>query len=215
MHLEDSISTRQAMVEACIWMNAQNLNQGTSGNISVGVEDGILITPSGVPYADIIQEEIVKIPYSGSPDRSVNPSTEWPFHQGLQSARRDMPVVLHAHPPYCSALAVQRRSIPACHYMVAAFGGDDVPLVEYERFGSTKLATYMKDAMANRHGCIMANHGATVLGETIERAKWRLLELETIARTYLLSSIGGSPEILSRQEMAEVIKSFAGYVPIK
>jgi len=94
-----------------------------------------------------------------------------------------MPVVLHAHPPNCSVLAVQRRGIPACHYMIAAFGGNDVPLVDYTLFGGETLAKALAQAMTNRHGCIMANHGATVLGETIEKAKWRLEELETLART--------------------------------
>lgn len=215
MYLHDTKETREAMVEACLWMNAQGLNQGTSGNISVQIESGILITPSGIPYADITPDKIVRIAADGPPDAKLPyaPSTEWPFHQSLQSARPDMPVVLHAHPPYCSVLAAQRRGIPACHYMIAAFGGHDVPLVEYALYGSEALANGLSKALADRHGCLMANHGATVLGETIERAKWRLEELETLARTYLFSHIGGAPHILSEREMSEVIASFANYGP--
>jgi L-fuculose-phosphate aldolase len=97
--------------------------------------------------------------------------------------------------------------------MVAAFGGNDVPLVDYALYGSDKLANGLVDAMSDRHGCLMANHGATVLGETIERAKWRLIELETLARTYLYSGIGGAPHILTEQEMSDVIASFANYGP--
>lgn len=203
------------MIAACLWMNEQGLNQGTSGNISVQVDDGILITPSGLPYAHINPTKIVKIPHDAPPDAALAhaPSTEWPFHQRLQAARQDMPVVLHAHPPYCSVLAVQRRTIPACHYMIAAFGGNDVPLVDYALYGSDALADGLAEAMTERHGCLIANHGATVLGETIERAKWRLLELETLARTYLLSSMGGAAHILSDDEMGEVAESFKNYGP--
>lgn len=211
--IEDTTDTRTAMIAACRWMNDQGLNQGTSGNISVRVPDGVLITPSGVPYEALSADAFVTIPIDGTPDPSQRPapSTEWPFHQRLHQVRPDMPVVLHAHPPYCSVLAVQRRPIPACHYMVAAFGGADVPLAPYSLFGSETLAQDVAAALADRSACLMANHGATVLGETLEKAKWRLQELETLARTYLLSHLGGAPTILSDAEIEEAQQSFATY----
>ncbi|MCR9108984.1 class II aldolase/adducin family protein [Marivita sp. XM-24bin2] len=212
--LPDTKETRQALIDACLWMNERHLNQGTSGNISARIESGILITPSGVPYDALTPEAMVTIPLSGSSDAGgPKPSSEWPFHQGLHQARPDMPVVLHAHPPYCSILAVQRRSIPACHYMIAAFGGADVPLADYALFGSPELCANMADIMSDRHGCLMANHGATVLGETVDKARWRLEELETLARTYLFSSIGGAPHILSDEDIAEVLVAFQNYGP--
>ena len=212
--LQDTKETRQALIAACLWMNERHLNQGTSGNISARTEAGILITPSGVPYEDLTPDLMVTIPLDGQPDGAgLKPSSEWSFHQGLHQARPDMPVVLHAHPPYCSILAVQRRPIPACHYMVAAFGGNDVPLADYALFGSPELCANMAEIMADRHACLMANHGATVLGETIAKARWRLEELETLARTYLFSSIGGEPHILSEAEIAEVLVAFQNYGP--
>ena len=213
--LPDSVETRAAMIDTCKWMNARGLNQGTSGNISVKTDQGVLITPSGVPYEDLTADMIVTIPLEGAPDDGLplKPSTEWLFHQKLQQTRPDMAVALHAHPAYCSALAVQRRPIPACHYMVAAFGGSDVPLVDYSIFGGAKLADDLSQALKDRHGALMANHGATVLGETLMRARWRLEELENLARTYLLSHVGGSPHILTEAEMADVFHAFANYGP--
>ena len=212
--LPDTKATRQSLIDACLRMNARHLNQGTSGNISARLADGILITPSGVPYEALTPDMMVTIPLDAPPGPDgPKPSSEWPFHQGMHNARPDMPVVLHAHPPYCSVLAVQRRAIPACHYMVAAFGGTDVPLADYALFGSPALCDNMARIMQNRHGCLMANHGATVLGESVEKAFWRLEELETLARTYLFSSIGGAPHILSDAEIAEVLVAFDSYGP--
>ncbi len=203
------------MIDACLWMNARGINQGTAGNVSVRVGQGILITPSAVDYDDLTPDMIVTLPADGPPDpdpgQGVQPSSEWPFHQRLHRLRPDMPVVLHAHPPFCSALAAQRRPIPACHYMVAAFGGADVPLADYAPFGSDALAEAMARVMADRHACLMANHGATVLGETPARARWRLLELETLARTYLFSQLGGTPHILSEAEIAVALEAFRTY----
>lgn len=212
--LPDTEETRQALIDACLWMNERHLNQGTSGNISARTEVGILITPSGVPYEKLSPDQMVTIPLVDQPENTgLKPSSEWPFHQALHQARPDMPVVLHAHPPYCSVLAVQRRAIPACHYMIAAFGGNSVPLADYALFGSPELCANMAEIMADRHACLMANHGATVLGESIAKARWRLEELETLARTYLFSSIGGAPHILSDAEIAEVLVAFQNYGP--
>jgi L-fuculose-phosphate aldolase len=155
----------------------------------------MLITPSAVPYDDMTPDMIVRLPLVGPPGDglAMKPSTEWRFHQALLAARTDMAAVVHAHPPHATALAVQGRPIPACHYMVAAFGGDDVPVAGYALFGGVELAAEVTRVMARRHGCLMAHHGATVLGETLERGLWRMEELEALARIYLLACQGGEP----------------------
>jgi L-fuculose-phosphate aldolase len=219
--LPDNYQTRTAIIEACRWMNSSGINQGTSGNISVRTgEDGndMIITPSGIPYADLEPDMLVRMPLDMAPKTGegwLKPSSEWRFHQALLRTRRDMHAVVHAHPTYASALAIVRESIPACHYMIAAFGGHDVPLADYHLFGSVELADEICDVMKNRHGCLMANHGATVLGESLEKAIWRLEELENLAHVYTVSRQLGTPHILNLEEMDEVIKAFANYGPVK
>ena len=41
-------------------MNADGLNHGTSGNVSVRVEDGILITPTGMAYEELSPDDLVE-----------------------------------------------------------------------------------------------------------------------------------------------------------
>ena len=215
MTIPDTAELRQSIIDGCLWMNRRQLNQGTAGNISVRCGAGMLITPTGVPYDQMTPEMLVSMPLTGTPDPALGPSSEWQFHQRLLRERPDMAVVVHAHPPYCSVLAVQRRAIPACHYMIAAFGGDEVPLAGYALYGSQTLADEVAKAMARHHACLMANHGATVLGENMARALWRMEELETLARTYFLASLGGQAIILSPAEVAEAAHSFASYGPAR
>ena len=209
--IEDTGALRRAVIDGCRWMNARGLNQSTSGNISVRVEDAMLVTPSGVPYDDMAPGMLVRLPLSGEPAPGTNPSSEWRFHQRLLATRPDAAAVVHAHPPHCTVLSVQRREIPAVHYMVAAFGGDRVPLAPYALFGSEALADGVARAMARHHACLMANHGATVVGDTLDRALWRLEELETLARTYYLADPGGPPVLLGAEEIAEVAAGIAAY----
>lgn len=196
-------------------MSASGLTQGTAGNVSVRVENGLLVTPSGIPSDQLRPDLLPVIPQHGEPDPSgaIKPTSEWRFHQSILAARPDMVAVVHAHPPYATAIAIQRRSIPACHYMIAAFGGSDVPLVDYALFGSSELADGAALAMRERTACLLANHGAIAAGETLERAFWRMEELEALARMFVLAEGSGTPVILSEEDISDALSAFATYGP--
>lgn len=205
---------RQEIIDRCREMNALGINQGTSGNISVSYEGRMLITPSATPYDAMEPEMIAAIPLDsedGVWHGPLKPSTEWRFHLALLRERPDMPVVVHAHPTYCTTLAMLRREIPACHYMVAAFGGSNVRVAGYARYGTPKLAKLAVKAMKNRTACLLANHGMITLGETLAKGLWRAQELETLARQYVVSLSIGKPVILSEAEIAETLEGFASY----
>ncbi len=201
---------RCAIIDACLKMVAMGLVTGTSGNVSVRCEGGLLITPSAVPYEEMTPEAICFVPLEGEPAGA--PSTEWRFHRAIYAARPDVRAVVHAHPPHATALACQRRGIPAVHYMVAAFGGADVPVTGYALFGSQALAEMVAGALTDRDGCLMANHGATTVGGSLAKALWRMGELEGLAEVYRHAEQGGgAPVLLSEAEIAEALGAFAGY----
>lgn len=213
--LPDTPQTRQAVIDACHWMAARDLIHGTSGNVSVRLDAGVLVTPSGIAYDDMTPEMLQIIPPAGDPqsDTPLQPTTEWRFHQAVLATRPDMVAVVHAHPPHATAVAVQRRAIPACHYMIAAFGGIDVPIVDYALFGSAQLAAETATAFRARTGCLLANHGAVTAGETLARALWRMQELEMLARILLMAEAGGTPAILTDDDVADAVEAFASYGP--
>ena len=120
---------RENIIAKCRWMNASGLNQGTSGNISARYKDRMLITPSATPYDSMKPEMIASMPLEGeygSWDGPLKPSTEWRFHLDIMRGRPDVGSVVHTHSTYATVLAIARKSIPACHYMMAAFGGMDI-----------------------------------------------------------------------------------------
>jgi len=214
MLYENTTETRQAIIDACLRMNAEGINQGTSGNISVRAGEQMLITPSGIPYDQMTPHDIVRVRLDNGHVRGLHkPSSEWWFHRDLLVARPDVQAVVHAHPVHCTALAMLREPIPACHYMVGLFGGSDVPVAAYARYGSAALSEAVVEAMAERHGCLMSNHGATVMGEDLSKALWRLGELEMLAQSYLAARSVGNIVLLSDQEMAEAIEAFKDYGP--
>ena len=114
---------RQDIIDACRRMNACGINQGTSGNVAVRWRDGLLITPSGLPYERMAPEDIVFLDMNGRPEGRNRPSSEWRIHRDILEARQEVDAVVHAHPTYCTILSIRRQEIPAIHYMIAAAGG--------------------------------------------------------------------------------------------
>ena len=208
---------RRAIVEQCRAMNASGLNQGTSGNISARLGDAALITPSGVPYERLEPEMLPKLSLDGQGawDGELRPSTEWRFHLDILRARPEFGAVVHAHPPFATALAMARRNIPAAHYMVAAFGGGDVRCAGYATFGTEALSRAALAALEGRTACLLANHGIVAAGPDLDRAMWTAIELEALARQYVASLTIGGPVLLTEAEIEEARRAFADYGPRK
>src|SRR6201985_1976315 len=195
---------REAIIAKCRWMNASGLNQGPSGNISARYKDRMLITPSATPYEAMKPDMIASMPLEGEYgawDGPLRPLTECVFHLDIMRARPDVGGIVHTHSTYATVLAIARKPIPACHYMIAAFGGTTIRCAGYARYGTKELSELALAALEGRNRCLLANHGMIALGATLEKAMWLAVELETIARQYHLSLALGPPFILSKEEI--------------
>jgi len=195
---------RERLVATCREMNRSGLNQGTSGNLSHRLTDGFLVTPSGMPYDRMAGADIVEMGFDGETRGLGRPSSEWRFHRDILAARPDVSVVLHAHPVFCTALAVQGRGLPPFHYMVAVAGGNDVRCAPYACFGTQALSDHALAALEGRKACLLAHHGLIVAAESFDKALWIAGELEALAQVYLHALVMGEPPRLSEAQMAEV-----------
>ncbi|MBL8404945.1 MAG: class II aldolase/adducin family protein [Dechloromonas sp.] len=202
---------RLELIAAARAMRPAGLNKGTSGNVSVRDGDGFLITPTGMPYAALTADDIPLMALDGSHVGVRKPSSEWRFHRDLYAARPEIGAVLHAHSPFAVSLACLRCDIPPFHYMIARFGGDTIRCADYALFGSPELSAAAMAAMADRRGCLLANHGMLVAGRDLDEAFALAVELEELCEQYWRTSQLGEPVLLSAGEMAEVLVRFAGY----
>ena len=210
----DETTLRREIVESARQMNALGINQGTSGNISVRFGDQMLITPSATPYDAMRPEDVASMSFAGERGDWIGPlkpSTEWRFHLDILNARPEAGAVVHTHATYCTTLAILRMEIPAVHYMIAAFGGATVRCAPYARYGTAELAGHAVRALEGRNACLLANHGMIVVGDTLAKAMWLAVELETLAKQYCLSLQLGKPHVLSDAEIAETARGFKTY----
>ena len=191
-------------------MEVDDLTVGTSGNLSVRSGEHIAITPSGVHYDDLTPELICVIDIDGKVvEAELDPSSEVPMHTAVYRAT-DAGAVVHTHPMYCTALSVTRDEVPPVHYMIALLGGP-VRVAPYARFGSPELAQGSVEAMKDRTGVLLRNHGATTYGESLDKAYTRSLYLEWVCRLYHQASQIGEPALLSQEQLEEGAQALGTY----
>lgn len=195
-------------------MNSTGLNQGTSGNISVRHKDYMIITPSGIPYEDLSPGDLCRMSLQHNRYEwkgPYKPSSEWHFHRAVLQSNKDFGAVIHTHSTYATVLSIGRETIPPCHYMIAAFGGNTIRCADYATFGTDELTRNILVAMQDRSACLMANHGMLTAGANLDKAMWAAVELETLSKQYHLAKLGGNITLLTDSEMDEVHEGFKNY----
>ncbi len=207
-------AVRREIVAAVRQLEQRGLTQGTSGNISARFGDGMVITPSAIPYADMVPGDLVAMSFDGTirnSRRGHRPSTEWLMHAYILTGAPDVNAIVHAHPPSATALSCLRRDIPAFHYMVAVAGGTVIKCSEYATFGTRELADAAILALGERRACLLANHGIIACGVSVTGALSLAVEVEALAEHYTRALSVGEPTLLTSEEMDRVMEEFESY----
>jgi L-fuculose-phosphate aldolase len=203
---------RRQLLAAAQRLQALGLNQGTAGNLSLRLSDGLLITPSSLPCEQMGPEDLVELDGQGRVRHAVpgrRPSSEWRLHADLLRSRPEVRAVVHCHSIRATALACHGRGIPAFHYMVVQAGGADIRCSPYATFGAQELSDRALEALHDRRACLLAHHGQVTLGRDLEQAVALALEVETLAHMFLEALRLGEPPLLDAVEMERVAARMA------
>jgi L-fuculose-phosphate aldolase len=189
------------------------INRGSAGNVSVRAQqaDGFLITPTGLGYHQMTKSDIVAMTMEGSFGGACRPSSEWRMHRDIYAMRPEAGAVIHTHSTFATVLACMDCDVPPFHYMIARFGGADVRCAPYATFGSQELSDHMLLALEGRSACLLAHHGALVVGRDLAQAFALAQELEDLCEQYWRVLQIGKPELLSDEEMQRVLEKFSTY----
>ena len=203
---------RKQLVAVAQALDAAGLVPNKSGNVSCRTSAGFLITPAGVPYADLEPGTIVALRHDGELEApGPRPSSEWRMHAAVYAARPEVQAIVHTHSPKATALACAGRGIPPFHYMIALAGGD-VRCMPYSTFGTAELASAAVRGLEGRRATLLSNHGVLAVGASLRAAYAVALEVENLASQYLaLLAAGLEPNVLDETELARVIRKFEDY----
>ena len=207
------IKEREALVSYGKRLLESGYVLGSGGNISLmdRAEGLIAITPSGLPYERMNPDDIVVLDLdSNTREGHLKPSSEYQLHLSLLTQRQDINAVVHTHSPFATAVACLGWDLPSFHYLVAV-SGISIPCAPYAIYGSQQLADNVCNVISNGKAVLMANHGLVTVADTLEEAFGIADIVEYLSRIYLQTRAVGQPQLLSEQDMTQVISKFEGH----
>jgi L-fuculose-phosphate aldolase len=201
----DERATRDEIVDVCHRLYERGLIAGPDGNVSVRFPNGnIIITPSGRSKGRVTAESLVVVDSGGRLiEGDVRPSSEMRMHLRIYARRADVKAVVHAHPPTATGFGVAGLSITAPVLPEVILQMGTIPLVPYATPGTDALPDSLEPFLMQHDAFLLANHGATTVGPTLEVAHQRMESLEHAARIlFVARSLGTVNELSAADVMA-------------
>lgn len=182
---------RASVVQAAQRLAGQGYLTATGGNLSVRIagQDAFAITPSDYSYAKMVPGDICLLGLDLTPlETPRKPSVESAMHAAIYRVRPDVHAIIHTHQVYPSTLAIIGAPIPALFDEQVRFLGRSVDIIPYAPSGTGMLRDKIARRVRNHHNAyMMANHGALVFGDSLERALHNVEVLDKCALAYLLA----------------------------
>ena len=183
-------SAARELCEAGRTLAAQGLSPGTSGNISVRVADGYVMTPTNASLGDLRPERVALLDERGQHFGGEQPTKEHDLHLALYERRPEARAIVHVHSTHAVALSCLRDLDPdnvlepLTPYAVMRVG--KLVLAPYARPGSPELVAAVASRAADSPAILLANHGPLFAGPALAAAVAAIVEIEQAAKVQLL-----------------------------
>jgi len=182
--------------------------RSSDGNISARLDDNhLLITPSGVYKAWMRAQDILLIDLDGNqinPYASKKPTSELYMHLEVYQQRPDIRAVIHAHPPYATALTLIGQPFPNELVPEALIGLGEVPTAAYATPGSQRMAENIRNLIRQYEALLLDHHGCLCAGRDLDDALIKLERLESVAQLYWLAHQIGQIVPLPPEELLKL-----------
>jgi ribulose-5-phosphate 4-epimerase/fuculose-1-phosphate aldolase len=168
----------------------RGLTAGSSGNISVRLDDGWLLTPTNACLGRLDPARLSKLDWNGRHVSGDAPSKEAFLHRAMYEERAGAGAIVHLHSTHSAAVSCMCGLDhddcipPLTAYFVMKIGR--LPLVPYHRPGDPALGAAIRGHARRHCAVLLANHGPVVSGASLEAAVYATEELEETAKLFLL-----------------------------
>jgi ribulose-5-phosphate 4-epimerase/fuculose-1-phosphate aldolase len=206
-------AAREAMVRIARSMFERGLTHGSTGNLSVRIEGGWLMTPTGASFGDLDPARLSKLDAQGRHVAGDAPTKEAFLHRAMYEEQPRFGAVVHLHSTHSVAVSVladvDAADVlpPLTAYYVMRVGR--LPLVPYFAPGDARLAEAVRGFAGRHHALLLANHGPVVAGTSLGAAADAIEEVEATARLYLLVQ-RERRRVLTPVEVDELRRRFPG-----
>ncbi len=186
----DEAALREQIVAFGRSLFERGLSAGSSGNISVRLDDGWLLTPTNACLGRLDPARLAKLDWTGRAVSGDAPSKEAFLHRAMYEARTGAGAIVHLHCSHAAAVSCmcglnQDDCIPPLTpYFIMKVGR--LPLIPYHRPGDPALGAAVRGLAGKHSAVLLANHGPVVSGTSLEAAVYAAEELEETAKLFLL-----------------------------
>jgi L-fuculose-phosphate aldolase len=177
---------------------------GAGGNLSMRDGNIMYLSPSGFDLQEIEDHQWVRVDIeTGEVLDDLKPSSEILMHLECFRRRPDIQAVLHAHPSYSVGVSSAGKEIPNLFPDFPAMV-KSVAYLDYMIPTTEVLANAVGEVIENNDVVVMRNHGVLTVGKTMKEAFFFMQLTEESAKVYTISSIVGTPRILTEQECEDL-----------
>ena len=197
---------RRDIIACARYIYDKGMVAATDGNISCRVmADRVMITASGTSFSDLTTDELAYIDLNGANlNYDKNPSSELPMHLEIYRQRQDVQAVIHAHPPFATALTLCGDSLtdPILPEVVLMFG--EIPTAPYATPSTRESAESIRPYIKNHEAILLDHHGAVTYGKSLKDALYKMEKIEHTAKTVLAAKTLGIPKILDQNQLRKL-----------
>lgn len=202
---------REEIVLVARSLYQRGYSHGSTGNISVALDDGIIVTPTGSSFGALDPARLSKLDFDGNHLSGDAPTKENFLHQAVFDARDSARAVIHLHGANSVALSclpaddpddVLPKLTPYGHMLCG-----HVALIPYYRPGDIALAEAIRLKAKTHWSILLAHHGPVVAGKSLRSAMHATEELEQTARLALLLR-NANPTELNAEQIADLTQHF-------
>ena len=183
----------------------QGLIRSSDGNLSLRLdEDHYMMTPSGLYKMAMEPDDHIIVNKKGEVivgKMGLKPTVEINMHLEAYRQRPDINAVLHAHPPYATALTISGLPFPTDYLPEVLIALGDVPVAKYGTPGTPALAESIQELVKDHNAIILSHHGSLTVGASLEDALISLERMEHAAYTYYLAQNLSKPVPLPKGEL--------------
>lgn len=196
------------MIKQAKFIADRNLTAGSGGNISMRVDDKILISKAGSMFYHLTEDQISVLDETGKLIDGERPSSETPLHLAIYKKRPDINSIIHFHPLYATVYAVSNQTMLPNILPHTTKHFHDLKVIPYENAGSEELANKTAQKLGKAEAILLGNHGALVVGATPQIAAKTADSLENYAHiSYLLQNSIFKPHFLTKENVDYMINS--------
>jgi len=206
-------ATKREIIQAGMNLDRYGLIALSGGNVSVRMKSGeILVTPSGMIYEDLTEEDILVMDLEGKIiEGTRKPSSDTEAILYIFQKRPDVTAVIHTHQPYATAVGLIQDEFEVNLTTLANATAGPVPVTPYSSAGSIDMGIdtvkYIGDGLA----VILAHHGVMTIGKNLKQALYAAVYLEEAAKCYLAARACGETKKMTPEQIEQSIEVFKYY----